>query len=498
MSASLILSLAAGYFAVLFIISYITGRDNSNEAFFRANKKSPWFLVAFGMIGASLSGITFISVPGVVDINQFSYMQMVMGYMFGYAFIALVLMPIYYRLNLTSIYTYLEDRFGFWSYKTGSAFFLISRIIGASLRLYLVALVLYNFVFSTWGISFAGTVFISILLIWLYTFRGGIKTIVITDTFQTAFMLLSIGLMIWFLSTELNSPLADLWSLIQKNDLGQVFFSDGGFINGGGKNFYKQLLNGALIAIVMTGLDQDMMQKNLTCKDLPDAQKNIFSFSLILLVVNFVILCLGALLYIYVAQEGITVPFEMIDGEKVIRRDLLFPEVALRHSNTLIGGIFILGLLAAAYSSADSALTSLTTAFCVDFLGMKNEDQKARTRYAVHLGFSIVLFFVIIVFRLINDDSVIWAVFKAAGYTYGPLLGLFALGLFTDIRYKDHIAVLLICIASAVMSIILNSNSEAWFGIKIGFEILAYNAAMTMTGLLIWRFIGGESAIDPT
>jgi len=491
MSSSLILILAAAYFAVLFIISYITGRDNSNEAFFKANNKSPWFLVAFGMIGASLSGITFISVPGVVDINQFSYMQMVIGYMFGYAFIALVLMPIYYSLNLTSIYTYLEERFGFWSYKTGSAFFLISRIIGASLRLYLVAMVLHNFVFATWGIPFAGTVFISILLIWLYTFRGGIKTIVITDTFQTAFMLLSIGLMIWFLSTKLSTPISDLWSLIQTNDMGQVFFFEGG------KKWWLQMLNGALIAIVMTGLDQDMMQKNLTCKDLPDAQKNMFSFSLILIVVNFIILCLGALLYIYIAQEGIAVPFEMVDGEKVLRRDLLFPEVALNHSNALIGGIFILGLLAAAYSSADSALTSLTTAFCVDFLGMDKDQENRNTRYAVHLGFSIILFIVIIIFRMYNDDSVIWEVFKAAGFTYGPLLGLFALGLFTDIRFKDHIAVLLVCIGAALLSFILNANSESWFGYKIGFEILAINAVLTMAGLILWRLAAGENVEDP-
>jgi len=487
----LILTLAAAYFGILFLISFITGRDNSNEAFFSANNKSPWFLVAFGMIGASLSGITFISVPGVVESNQFSYMQMVIGYLFGYAFIALVLMPIYYRLNLTSIYTYLEDRFGFWSYKTGSAFFLISRIIGASLRLYLVAMVLYNFVFAAWGISFPVTVLIAIFFIWLYTFRGGIKTIVITDTFQTAFMLLSIGLMVWFISDKIDTPVSELWSLIKSKDLGQMFFFSGD------KHFLLQMLNGALIAIVMTGLDQDMMQKNLTCKNLPDAQKNMLSFSVILIAVNFIILCLGALLFIYAAQAGISIPSEIVGGEVKVRNDLLFPEIALNHSTPIIGGIFILGLLAAAYSSADSALTSLTTAFCVDFLGMKKEGQNTKTRYAVHLMFSVIIFMVIIIFRSYNDDSVVWKVFKAAGFTYGPLLGLFAFGLFTDIRYRDHKAVVLICIGAAVLSFILNANAKAWFGMTIGFEILAYNALLTMAGLLIWSFIGGKSDLAP-
>ncbi len=462
-----------GYFGVLMLVSYFTSKGANNDAFFIGGHKSPWYLVAFGMIGASLSGVTFISVPGWVGASEFSYMQMVFGYFFGYAIIALVLMPLYYRMNLTSIYTYLEERFGTASYKTGAAFFLLSRTIGAAFRLFLVAQVLQYLIFDQWGVPFFVTVAITILLIWLYTFKGGIKTIVWTDSLQTLFMLIAVGISIYFISSELDLGIGEVWGKVKNSDYGQLFFFEDWNDK---RHFVKQFFSGIFIAIVMTGLDQDMMQKNLSCKDVKDGQKNMFSFSLVLIAVNFVFLLLGALLFIYAGQNGIEIP---------AKTDNLFPEIATNHLNTAAGVFFILGLIAAAYSSADSALTALTTSVCIDFIDIdkKEDQQKIKIRKRVHILVSVVLFIVILIFNLINDESVISALFKAAGYTYGPLLGLYAFGLLLKRKVKDN-WVPLICIVSPIICYVLNLNSEQWFGgYKFGFEILILNGLLTFIGL---------------
>ncbi|MFK7936628.1 MAG: sodium:solute symporter [Saprospiraceae bacterium] len=481
LSPYIILGVVIGYFLVLMLVSYFTSRNADNQDFFIAGRQSPWLLVAIGMIGASLSGVTFISIPGVVGAggaNQaFSYMQMVFGYLLGYLVIATVLLPLYYRMNLTSIYGYLEERFGYFSYKTGAGFFLLSRIIGASFRLYLVAIVLQSFVMDAFGVPFFLTVIIAILLIWVYTFQGGIKTIVWTDTLQTVCMLTAVVLTIFGIGHALNEDVSGLIFQIQQSDYSQMFFFEGGWSDP--NNFFKQFISGALIAIVMTGLDQDMMQKNLSCRTLGDAQKNMFTFSVILIFANLLFLSLGALLYIYAANIGIAIP------EKT---DELFPLIALQHLSPTVGIIFILGLIAAAYSSADSALTSLTTSFCVDFLdfekGEKEETEQKQTRFRVHVGFSILLLILILIFNAVSNDSVITQVFKAAGYTYGPLLGLYSFGMLTKLQVRDRF-VLPICLLAPIVSFFINLYSaELLGGFEFGFMIIALNGFLTFMGLL--------------
>lgn len=461
-------------------IAILTSRNSSNMDFYLASRKSPWFVVAFGMIGASLSGVTFISIPGAVGAGglnmQFSYMQVVFGYLVGYFIIATVLMPLYYRLNLTSIYGYLDTRFGRVAYKTGSSFFLLSRVLGASMRLYLVSLVLHSFVLGPLGISFFITVLVSILLIWSYTFIGGIKTIIWTDTVQTACMLIALILTIFYICNSIDISLLNLKSHFKSLDLGQMFFFENGW--GDPNNFYKQFFSGALLALVMTGLDQDMMQKNLSCKTLKDAQKNIFVFSIILIFANLLFLSLGALLYSYAAEFTIAIPD---------RTDQLYPMLALQHFPTGIAFVFILGLIAAAYSSADSALTSLTTSFSVDILGIerstKLEAEKKRIRQYVHLGFSLLLFFIIMAVNALNDDAIINTLFIVAGYTYGPLLGMFAFGILTKRKVLDK-WIWLVCILSPIMTFIIDKNSAAWFGgLKLGFLVLACNGLLCFLGL---------------
>lgn len=499
MSPILILIVVAAYFGILFLISLRTAQNANNATYFTGNRASPWYLVAFGMIGASLSGVTFISVPGWVATSQFSYMQMVMGYLIGYAFIALVLMPLYYRMQLTSIYGYLESRFGRVSYKTGAAFFLLSRTIGASFRLYLVAIV-FQFILQKFGLNipFAVPVAISIILIFLYTYRGGIKTVVWTDTLQTFCMLASVALTVGWVAGHLDLNLGGMIDAVKESRYSQVFYWDAG-----PKNFFMQVMSGAFIAIVMTGLDQDMMQKNLTCRNLKEAQLNVFSFSTVLIVVNLAFLTLGALLYLYGNQEGLieetTVEgtFQLLirdraSGEMVARgTDYLFPILAIDYLPETVGILFILGLVAAAYSSADSALAALTTSFCVDFLGILKDTQhpseeaiQQRRRQQVQLGFSILIFFVILTFKGLNNDAVIAQIFKAAGFTYGPLLGLYGFGLFTQRKVRDR-WVGIICVSAATISFILNWNAAQWFGTAIGFEILLYNGALTFLGLLM-------------
>ena len=465
MSPTLILSIIAIYFLVLILISYFTGKSDSNDAFFLGNKQSPWYIVSFGMIGATLSGVTFISVPGWVADSQFSYMQMILGMTAGYIVIANILMPIYYRMNLTSIYAYLGDRFGESTHQTGAFFFLLSRSIGASFRLYLVANVMQIAIFDAWNVPFWLTVSLTIILIWIYTFRSGIKTIIWTDTLQTLFMLLAVGVSIWLISDKMGLGLVELSHTIRESQYSQVFFWEGK------QHFLKQFLSGAFLAIVMTGLDQDMMQKNLSCRSLSDAKKNMYSFSVVLIVVNIFFLALGAMLYLYAEQIGMD----------ITKGDDLFPLVALKADLGLgVGIFFILGLIAAAYSSADSALTSLTTSFCVDFLNIeqKAERQQVQTRKWVHVGFSVVLVLAILIFKAINDDSVISALFKVAGYTYGPLLGLFAFGIFTKWNIKDR-AVPIVAVLSPVIAYVLQLY------IPFGFELLMVNGGITFLGLCL-------------
>ena len=475
MNPILTASVIGGYFLLLIIISLITGKKADNDTFFRGNKRSPWYIVSIGMIGASLSGVTFISVPGWVGSTGFTYMQMVFGYFLGYVTIAHILLPLYYRLNLTSIYTYLDTRFGFWSYKSGALLFLISRIIGASARLFLMSNVLQITLFDALGIPFAFTVIITILLIWLYTFRGGIKTIIWTDTLQTTFMLLSVILTVVFIGQSMNLSLGGLIDVVKESDYSRMFVFDDFHSK---QNFFKQFLSGAFITIVMTGLDQDMMQKNLTCRNLKEAQKNMYWYSAAFVPVNLLFLGLGALLFIFANNNGIPIPE---------RADDLFPMIATGgYLPEIVGIIFILGLVAAAYSSADSALTSLTTSFSVDILNISrfNEDKAKRVRLAVHIAFSIILVFVILLFKALSNDSIISTLFTLAGYTYGPLLGLYAFGLFSKRSVPDK-WIPVIAIASPVLTGILDFNSPEWFGFQLGFEKLIINGGITIIALFI-------------
>jgi Na+/proline symporter len=474
-----------GYFLLLIGISLLTGRDDSNAAFFTGRRSSPWYVVAFGMIGASLSGVTFISVPGWVAARQFSYLQMVAGYFFGYLVIAHVLLPLYYRLNLTSIYGYLGQRFGWWSYRTGAFYFLLSRMIGSAFRLYLVALVLHLAIFAGLGLPFWSSVLVTVLLIWVYTFRGGIRTIIWTDTLQTAVLLLAVVATLWSVKEQLDWSAAGLVAHIRASEHSQWLFVDDWRDP---RFFLKQFLAGMFITITMTGLDQDMMQKNLTCRNLGEAKKNMFWFSVVLIGANLLFLSLGVVLYLFAARAGL---------DPAITGDRLYPTLALGgHLGTGAAVLFVLGLVAAAYSSADSALTALTTSFCVDFLGMDQTAGKAgkRTRQLVHLGMTLVLALVIIGFEALDDVSVIQKVFEVAGYTYGPLLGLYAFGLFTQRKVRDRL-VPVVCLLSPVLAYVLKSNSAALFdGYELGFELLLVNGAFTAVGLWLVSLWGGRAA----
>ncbi|MEX0967410.1 MAG: sodium:solute symporter [Bacteroidia bacterium] len=513
MHPGIILSILGGYFLFLVLISYFTARKaTDNATFFVANKNAPWYLVAFGMIGASLSGVTFISLPGWVGSTQFSYFQVVLGYMVGYFVIATVLMPLYYRLNLTTIYTYLETRFGKVSHKTGSFFFLLSRTIGSAFRLYLVAVVFQVFIFDKWGMPFWVSVFVSLMLILVYTFRGGIKTIIWTDTLQTLFMLLALITTIIYVVNTLDLGFFEITREISQSNLSRIFFFDDWRSP---QYFYKQFISGAFIAIVMTGLDQDMMQKNLTCRSLRDAQKNMFTFSITLLPVNLLFLGLGVLLLMFASANNIPLPE---------RTDYIYPSLAMDHLPAFAGIVFLLGLTAAAYSSADSALAALTTSICVDFLGFKSEEVKPginndpamvtpatgtrRVRSLIHIGITVLLFFVIMIFHRLNDESVINAIFKIAGYTYGPLLGLFVMGIFTKKKVRDR-WVVLVCFLSPILTFIISLASEGelgalfmdysaelgqtidifaayiFQGYRFSFELLLINGLLTFIGLLL-------------
>jgi SSS family solute:Na+ symporter len=461
---------------MLFAISFLTSRKSDNDTFMLGNRRSPWYIVAYGMIGASLSGVTFISIPGEVGESHFSYMVIVLGYLLGYFVIANVLLPLYYKLELTSIYTYLEGRFGKYSYKTGSIFFLISRIIGASFRMFLVVMVLQHFVFDAWGIPFWATVAMFITLIMLYTFRSGIKTIIWTDTLQTTFMLVAVVITVVLISIDMNLSFGGLIDTIRGSGFSCMIITDWQ-----DKHFVvKDFLAGIFIAIVMTGLDQDMMQKNLSCKNLKEAKRNIYSLSISLVPVNLLFLSLGAVLWIYAkAATG----FPALETT-----DELFPTVALSYLGPVAGLTFIIGLIAAAYSSADSALTALTTSFSVDILGLNkradlSNKQKTRRRYLVHLGISATVFFVIVGFNAINDQSVISSLFTIAGYTYGPLLGLFAFGLITKRKVRDHLVPIIAIISPALCYILSIYDEQLFWGYNLGFELLLLNGLLTYIGL---------------
>ncbi|MEN2281893.1 sodium:solute symporter [Algoriphagus sp. SE2] len=478
MNSQVVLVVISCYFLLLFLISWFTSRKVTADTFFTGDRQSPWFLVAFGMIGASLSGVTFISVPGEVGNSNFFYFEVVLGYTLGYFTIAKVLLPLYYRLNLVSIYSYLEDRFGFWSYKTGAFFFILSRTVGSSLRVFLVASVLQLILFDSLGIPFWTSVLITVGLIWLYTFRGGIKTVVWTDTLQTFFMLAAVVVSIVLIGNELElASVSDYFKVVSDDPRSKIFnwnWKDG-------TNFFKQFISGAFITIVMTGLDQDMMQKNLTCKNIGEAQKNMFWFTTSLVIVNLLFLGLGVMLYLFAETKGIPLP---------TRTDELFPMLATQHFSAFAGIVFVLGITAAAYSSADSTLTALTTSFCIDFLQLERKypsDQRVKIRQRVHVAFTILMFFVILVFHWLNDQSVINTVFVIAGYTYGPLLGLYSFGLFTKMQVKDKRVPYLAFLAPTITYIIA-SNSEKWlWGYKFGFEALILNGLLMFLGLYLLR-----------
>ncbi len=475
MSPLLVLSLVLGYFLVLMGISWLTSRDADTQAFFNANRKSPWFLVAFGMIGATLSGVTFISVPGEVGSTAFSYLQFVFGNIVGYWLVAGILLPLYYKLNLVSIYTFLDQRFGISSYKTGSFFFLISKLVGAAFRLYLVAGVLQIAFFDAFNIPFTVTVIVTIALIWVYTFKGGIKTIVWTDTLQTFFLVSAVIFTIIAITNTLNFDGAEVVERISSHRTSKIFFWDWRT----GNNFFKQFFAGMFITIVMVGMDQDMMQKNLTCKNKKEAQKNMIVFSLSFLAAVFLFLCLGVLLYIFAEQTGIAIPETT---------DELYPLIALNHLSLPVGIAFLLGITAAAYSSADSALTAMTTSFSVDFLNIdkyKEESKKKIIKKRAHIMFSVLLIVVILGFRAISDESIVVAVFTVAGYTYGPILGLFVFGIYSKKKVIDKL-VPLVGIASPVICFFISKYSEELFnGYRFGFELLILNGLITILGLWV-------------
>lgn len=490
MTPAILLSFLLGYFALLIGVAYFTSRNSSdNASFFIANRNSKWYLVAFGMIGTALSGVTFISVPGAVGKGEFGYFQFVLGNAVGFIIVATVLLPLYYRMNLISIYTYLERRLGAYSYKTGAVIFLISRTIGSSFRLYLVAIVLQKFIFDAWNIPFWLTIVLCLVLIWVYTHKGGLKTIIITDTLQTIFLLLSVVLSIIFIAKSLHLDIAGTFEAVKNSSYSRIFFWED-FL-GSKSHFLKQFLGGIFVTVAMVGLDQDLMQKNLSMKSIGEAQKNMFTFTGVFVVMNIFFLSVGALLYLYAAKNGIAVA-------DLKTPDHLYPEIALNHLNIIPGIIFMLGLTAATFATTDSALTALTTSFCMDFLHFdKKEDQNdpklVTQRHWVHIGFSVVMVAVILVFKAINDDSVVNSIFTAAGYTYGPLLGLFAFGMLTKKAVADKLVPYL-CIASPVLCFVINTHSIKWFGYAMSFELIVLNGLITF--LLLW--VTGRNTADQT
>lgn len=497
MSPVLLFSFVFGYFLLLLAVAWYTSKNSNNDSFFIGNRSSNWMLVAFGMIGTSLSGVTFVSVPGTVGAAGFQYFQVVLGYFLGYLVIAYVLLPLYYKMNLTSIYNYLEHRFGTTSYKTGASYFILSRTLGATARMYLVVNILQIFILDSMGVPFWATALVILVLILLYTFEGGVKTIVYTDTLQTSCMLIGLIACIIAIMSKMDFSFSQTIGQLSEKGMTRVFNTD---IKAPGF-FVKQILGGMFITIAMTGLDQEMMQKNISVRTLKDSQKNVMTLSFVLLFVNFLFLLMGGLLYLYAGANNLEV-----------KGDDLFPAIALgNHLSTAIGVIFIIGLISALFPSADGALTALTSSFCIDILGLKrrndlDEKAKRKTRLSVHLTFSVIFFLCVMLFKWIDDKSIIDVILKVAGYTYGPLLGLFAFGILTKRSINDKMS-LLVCIAAPVLVIGIDLiNNAEWFvnklqltgsggtalkefsqsvfgGFKIGIELLIINGLLTFTGL---------------
>lgn len=505
LTPSLVVIVLLLYFAMLIGVAWLTSRNVSNAGFFLANRQVPWWVIAYAMIGTSISGVTFISIPGAVGgsgLNMaFSYMQVVLGYLVGYLFIATVLMPMYYRLQLTSIYGYLEQRFGYWAYKTGAGFFLLARTLGSAARMFLAASVLQLFVFGPLGVPFLLTVVLMMGLIYAYTFKGGLKTIIWTDTIMTTFFLAALVFTVITIGNALNLSGGNLFASVMNGRYGQIFFFDKFLTNP--NHFVKQFVSGALVAIAMTGLDQDLMQKNLACKDLRGAQKNMFVFCIYMVIINFLFLTLGALLYLYAGSLGLEIP---------ARTDHLYPKIAFEHLDAVAGIFFILGLIGSTYASSDSALTALTTSFCVDFLNFEKiphhpafndagqevlvpdaamEAQQRRLRPWVHLGFSIVFVIIILALNAVSNTAVITLIFKIAGYTYGPLLGLFLFGLFTNLRIRDRM-VLPICLAAPAFTYLIEISCRQWF--DVGFLTILVNGTLTFLGL--WAISYRASTVE--
>ena len=489
MTPTTILIIVIIYFGLLIFISNLVSKKSSdNDTFFKANKNSKWYLVAFGMIGTALSGVTFISVPGEVGNpeTQFKYFQFVLGNAIGFIIIAKVLLPLYYRMNLTSIYGYIEQRLGVVSYKTAASIFLISRTIGSAFRLYLVVIVLQRYVFDAFQVPFAFTVLISLALIFAYTYRGGLKTIIITDTLQTFFLVSSVFLTLFFICKSLDFGPIEAFEAIKNSNYSKVFFYED-FLKG---NFIlKQILGGIFVTIAMVGLDQDLMQNNLSCKNIGEAQKNMYTFTGIFVLINIFFLSVGALLYMFAEKNGIAVPTDLITGNP--RTDLLFPEIAFHHLSIIPAVVFLLGLTAATFATTDSALTALTTSFCIDFLGMDKGDNAQKpgaliTRHWVHVGFSFLLFIVILLFNAINDASVVSMIFKVASYTYGPLLGLYTFGLFMKTKTVHDKLVPLVCVVSPIICFLISKYSNLVFeNYVIDNELIIINGLLTYLGLLI-------------
>ena len=478
MNGSIILLVIVLYFTILFFISWLTGRKNTstdNDAFFLGNRQSPWYIVAIGMIGASLSGVSFVSVPGWVRSTDMTYMQMVLGFFVGYIIIANILLPLYYRLQLTSIYEYLNSRMGRKSYKTGASFFLLSKILGAAARLYLVVLILQTYVFDQWNIPFVVTATASVLLVWLYTFRSGMKTIIWTDTLQAICLVAMLITIIWQVKDQMNLDFAGMVKTIANSPHFNIFeFEDWS----SKQHFVKQFFSGVFTAIVMTGLDQDMMQKNLSCRSLKDAQKNMYVYGFAFTPINFLFLSLGILLVTLATQMNIELP---ASGDEILP---MFSTSGILGSSIII--FFTIGIIAAAFSSADSALAALTTSFCVDILDIKESDatKAKRTRQRVHILMSVVFVLIILLFRAVNDRSVIDAIYTIASYTYGPLLGLYAFGLFTKYKVHDK-SVPYICLISPAICLSIDLISKSYTSYRMGYEILIINGLLTFIGLFL-------------
>jgi Na+/proline symporter len=492
MSPIILFSFVLGYFLLLLGVAFYTSRNATNDSFFIGNRNSNWMLVAFGMIGTSLSGVTFVSVPGTVGdfgangYKAFAYFQVILGYIFGYIVIGFVLVPLYYKLNLTSIYHYLDQRFGRASYKTGSLFFIISRTFGATARLFLVINVLQIFILDEMGVPFIATTALILLMILLYTFKGGVKTIVYTDTLQTSFMLIGLVICLGYILSNMDLSLGQAISMITEKGYTKIFETD---INS--KSFFlKNLIGGAFIAIAMTGLDQEMMQKNISVRTARDSQKNILSFTVIMVIVNLLFLLLGGLLYLYMLNKGAIYEGKqlLLDGKNVIGDDI-FPTIALSHLPSAIGIIFIIALISALFPSADGALTALTSSFCIDILGIKrnenlNEEKQKKIRIGVHISFAIVFMFCILLFKWIDNKSIINIILDLAGYTYGPLLGLFAFGILTKRVLGKGYIVTVICLLAPAICYIISKNAASWLnGYQIGFELLLINGMLTFIGL---------------